>query len=789
MPPRHPYLVRDFRVLDFTTGIAGPYATKLLADAGADVVKVETGQGDEYRRWSASGADLHDTDGAMFCYLNAGKRSVIGGPSDSYVRQLLSRADLLVEAGVSDAELEVIRSDFPLLDVLSISPFGRSGPWRERPWTEFTLQALAGSTGGRGFPDRAPVHAGGQLGEWIAGSYAGAAALVLRTAARRHGRRGRHIDMSMLECLCVAMSLYAPLTASLSGKPPTGRTVEIPSVERSADGWVGFCTITGQMFRDFLLMIDRADLLDDQTIIDPKLRQGRYSEFQKIIEEWTTTLPTAAIEDIASALRIPVSPLGTPGTVTANQQFVARGVFVDNPSGFSQPRRPYLVDGDAGEGPRRAPRLGADTGRVRWSPHQAQAGDLTDAEPLAGLRVVDLTGFWAGPAGTQVLAAFGADVIKVESTQRPDGMRFTSTRPPTVDGWWEWGAVFQGTNAGKRGITLDLSGPDGREALLALLTQADVLIENYSPRVLDNFGLTWELLQGVNSRLTLVRMPAFGLDGPWRDRTGFAQTMEQATGLAWMTGYPDAAPMVLKGPCDPVAGLHAVVATLAALERTDELGRGVFVEVPMVETALNISAEVVIEYGAYGAELVRAGNRGPVAAPQNLYRCAGPGDDAWLALAVATDEHWQALRAALSDPDWARARELADAAGRRRAHDVIDGRLAAFCADRDAAGLAEALVARGIPAAHVVPPAQALDNPQFAARGFAEAIDHPIVGTHRLPGLPFRLTGLRRPWFTRPAPMLGQHNDEVLLGVAGFTPDRIAELRRRGVVGERPQNL
>jgi crotonobetainyl-CoA:carnitine CoA-transferase CaiB-like acyl-CoA transferase len=789
VPPRNTDLVRDFRVLDFTTGIAGPYATKLLVDAGADVVKVESPQGDEYRQWTASGANLHGADSAMFSLLNAGKRSLVGGPSDPAVRHLLAGADLLVEEGLDDATLEMIKCDFPFLDIVSISPFGRSGPWRDRPWTEFTLQALAGSTGGRGFSDCAPVHAGGRLGEWIAGSYAGAAALVLRTAARRRGQRGQHIDMSMLECLCVAMSLYAPLTASLSGTPPAGRTVEIPSVERSADGWIGFCTITGQMFRDFLLMIDRADLLDDQTIVDPKLRQGRYSEFQKIIEEWTTTLPTAAIEDIASAMRIPVSPLGTPETITANEHFVARGVFVEHPSGFLQPRRPYLVDGDAGTSPRPAPRLGADAGRVHWPARQWQSGERSDGEPLSGLRVVDLTGFWAGPAGTQVLAAFGADVIKVESIQRPDGMRFTSTRPPTVDGWWEWGAVFQGTNAGKRGITLDLNRREGRDALLALLVQADVLIENYSPRVLDNFGITWELLQTVNRRLTLVRMPAFGLDGPWRDRTGFAQTMEQATGLAWMTGYPDAAPMVLKGPCDPTAGLHAVVATLAALEKADELGCGVFVEVPMVETALNIAAEVVIEYDAYGAELVRAGNRGPVAAPQNLYRCAGPGDDAWLALAVATDEQWDALRAALSDPEWMRAPELATAAGRRRAHDTIDEKLVEFCADCDATQTAEQLVAQGIPAAYVVPPACAFDNPQFAARGFVETIDHPVVGVHRIPGLPFRLAGREWPWFSRPAPTLGQHNDEALLGVAGFTPDRIAELRREGVVGERPQNI
>ncbi|GAA3383402.1 CaiB/BaiF CoA-transferase family protein [Cryptosporangium minutisporangium] len=767
-------LVEDFRVLDLTTGIAGGYATKLLVDAGADVVKVEPDGGDPLRRWTACGADPGEGGSALFGFLAAGKRSVPGPALDA----LIGGADLLVESGqLDDAELARVRAAHPQLDVLSITPFGRTGPWANRPATEFTLQALAGSIGGRGYPDRPPVQAGGLLGEWIAGSYAGATALALRTGSRR-GRGGEHADLSMCECLCVATSLYAPVTARLAGRRPAGRSVEIPSVERSADGWVGFCTITGQMFADFLVMIGRPDLQDDPGIVDPVRRRERAAEFRKAIEEWTTGLPTAAIEEIASAFRIPVSPLGTPATVMDNAQFAARGVFVPNAAGtLRQPRRPYLVDGDAGPLPGPVPRPGEH--RVAWTSRRQDPG-RPDGAPLDGVRVIDLTMFWAGPAASQLLAGFGADVIKVESAARPDGMRFTSTRTPDVDGWWEWGGVFHGTNAGKRGVTLDLGTAEGRELLLALAADADVLIENYSPRVLDQFGIDAAAIRAVNPRASLVRMPAFGLDGPWRDRTGFAQTMEQATGLAWLTGHADDPPLVLKGPCDPVAGAHAAVAVLAALESAERQGIGVFVEVPMVESALNVAAQLVLEYQAYGAEPARDGNRGPAAAPQGVYRASSAaGDDEWLAVAVATDEQWRALRRVMGGPPW--SDDLDTAARRRAAADLLDARLGEWTAGRDAAAAAELLVAAGVPAARVVPPPDVLDNPQHRARGFAETLDHPVVGVLELPGLPVRFASRRTPWFQRPAPTLGQHNAEVLdVDVA-----RLEQLRSDGVIGDR----
>ena len=225
--------------------------------------------------------------------------------------------------------------------------------------------------------------------------------------------------------------------------------------------------------------------------------------------------------------------------------------------------------------------------------------DDRGALPLDGLRIIDFTAFWAGPAATHMLAALGADVVKVESVQRPDGMRYTTT-PPRAEQWWEWGPVFHGANTGKRGITLDLNDPEGLALAKRLVAGADAVIENFSPRVMENFGLDWDAVHAVNPRAVMVRMPAFGLDGPWRDRTGFAQTMEQITGMAWVTGFADGPPLIPRGACDPLAGMHAVFALLVALEARDRTGEGMLVEVTMVEAALNAAAEQVVEHSADG---------------------------------------------------------------------------------------------------------------------------------------------------------------------------------------------
>ena len=783
-------LLEDVRVVDFSEEVAGPYCTKLLADAGADVVKVEAAAGDSLRRWTASGAALGDSDGALFEFLNTSKRSIVGGPDSEAVRGLLAAADLVVvDQRVGTGQLEWISGKFPHLGVVSITPFGRAGPWATRPASEFVLQALSGSTATRGSPGGQPYYAAGRLGEWIAGVVAAVPAMAVLRRARRSGH-GAVVDVSILECLATFMMGGSVLGSSLQGKSAgmaSSNRQTIPAIEPTADDYIGFAFITAQQWRDFLVMIGHAELVDDAELATSAGRQARQEEVLGMVREWTRQRSSTEIEELAAVMRIPVSPVGRPETITGLPQFRERDIFQLDPTGrFLQPRPPYRVDETPSAPMRPAPRLGADQGQVEWSPptHRSARGDQAQDLPLHGMRVIDLTAFWAGPAATQALAALGAEVIKVEAIQRPDGMRFNLGTHAGIDAWWESSSIFLENNFNKQGVTLDLTSPEGVELLLALVAQADALIENFSPRVLDNFGITWDGVRAVNPRAVMVRMPAFGLSGPWRDRTGIARTMEQASGMAWITGFRDGPPVVPGGPCDPLAGMHAAFALLAALHDRDRSGRGHFIESPMVESALNVAAEVVLEYSAYGTLLTRDGNRGPVAAPQGLYRCAG--EDNWLALAIVRDEDWVALRRVLGEPAWACSADLDNAAGRRAAHDLIDEHLGCFFADRALQRVVDLLIEAGVPAGPVVEPAGITINPQLLDRGFIETLDHPVVGRHEVSGMPFRLSSYGGPWFRTPPPLLGQHNREILQGILGLSDARIEELRRNRIIGERP---
>ncbi len=352
--------------------------------------------------------------------------------------------------------------------------------------------------------------------------------------------------------------------------------------------------------------------------------------------------------------------------------------------------------------------------------------------PFADMKVLDLTTFWAGAYLTCYLGAFGAEIVKVESIQRPDGFRYSGAWAHEGDRWYERSAMWQGTNLNKRDITLDLTSDAGRELVRRLVRDADVVVENFSPRVIEQFGLDYESLVELKPDVILVRMPGFGLQGPWRDYVGWAFNFEQTSGMSAATGYAEGPPCNLQGPADPIVGVHAGVALLAALEHRRRTGEGQLVEIAQIEVAAcgrRRARDRVLD------ERCRStARRQP---PSRL--CAGRVPDrrgrrVGGALACATTRTGRTWSRRWGDPSyWRRF----GGASRTTSFDAV---VAEWTRTRSAAEIVDVLSAQHVPAEQVLTAERMYDIPQLDARGYYEEVEHPITGPHRYPGWPFKMT-------------------------------------------------
>lgn len=791
-----PTPLHDLRVVEISDRIAGSYCGKLLLDAGAQVFKIEPPQGDWLRRYTASGAPLaEDGTAPLFSYLNAGKRSMTfapGSEDSARFRAALAAADVVVvtagpaRAAAMGIDPRQLLEHSPRAVVVTISDFGWTGPHADRAASEFTLQAWSGSPGFRGDPAGPPISIGGDLGEYMGGVFAAFGALAVRRRVERGGP-GEHLDLSMLEAL-TTMQSSEWLHSQLLRVPPIRRTTEVPSIEPAKDGYVGITMVTGQQWLDFAAMVECPQLEEIEQL---RFQIGRW-QYRDLIREqihpWLAERSVAEIVELGQLFRLPIAALGNGSTIRDLDYVRQRGTFTPNPAGFHQPRPPWLMSACAPTRVSATPKVGEADDESPWGRAESGPDPALDGLPLAGVRIVDLTAFWAGPAATHLLAAFGADVVKIESIQRPDGIRYSGGMRDDVDDWWEYGWVFHAMNTNKRSVTLDLGSEEGRRLFTELVAGADVVIENFSPRVMEHFGLTAEVLLGVNPKLVFARMPAFGVEGPWRDRVGFAPTMEQIAGLAWVTGLPEAPPVTPRGACDPLAGVHAAFAVLAALSFAERTGSGQLVELPMLETVLNATAIQAIESEVFGVTLCRRGNRGHGTAIQNIYRCAGDKDD-WIAVTVRDDAQWNALVDVMDRPAWCDDEALSTVAGRVQRADDVDARLAEWFARQSLEPTVERLAGAGIPAAPVVSPSLVTDNPQLRERGFFEALHHGSTGLGLYPCPPFALLDGQDRWLLRPPPKLGEHNEEILRDRCGLTDEELTRLASSGVIGTRPKGL
>lgn len=399
------------------------------------------------------------------------------------------------------------------------------------------------------------------------------------------------------------------------------------------------------------------------------------------------------------------------------------------------------------------------------------------------LRVLDISMGWAGPLVGQMFAEMGADVIKVEDTHHFDWWRGSLSMGPPEMQPIERASVFNTANRGKRGVTLDLAAAPGIEILKKLIEVSDILIENFSPGVMDRLGLGYQSVSAINPRLIMISMPSFGSDGPECNARGYGNTVEAMAGVTGLTGYHDGDGQrytLSNALGDPVGGLHGVFALMVALRERERTGRGQLIELAQVESLIPFVADAMLEYQFTGKVPAARGNRHREHAPHGIYRCAG--DDNWIALACETDDQWRSLAHALGIED----KRFATASARKANEDVLDAELSRAIAQLSADDCIARLHEAGVLAAPVNPASAVMADPQIQSREYFVAIDRAVVGTHLYPGAVARIpeTPLRA---DTPAPLLGEHNRQVFKETLGITDDEISELERIGVIGSSPR--
>lgn len=392
---------------------------------------------------------------------------------------------------------------------------------------------------------------------------------------------------------------------------------------------------------------------------------------------------------------------------------------------------------------------------------------------LAGIRVLDLTNVLAGPFCCHQLVHFGAEVIKIEAPERGDLARQLGADPDLNAR--NMGVSFLAQNAGKKSVTLNLKDPRGRELFLRLAAEADVVVENFRPGVMDRFDLGWDVLKDANPRLVYCAISGFGQDGPWSDKPAYDQIVQGLSGVMSITGDQDSAPLRVGYPVgDTIGGLTAAFAICAALNRRE----AAFIDISMLESLLVTTGWVISNWLVAGQQPAPQGNENPTSAPSGTFRAR----DAPINIAANKDEQWQALARHIGRDDLLENPDFATREDRKNNRLALRAEIEAAIADRVAAELADELTEIGVPAGAVMTIPAILDHPVIADRAMlADFKNVPGVDRDvRLVRTGAKING-EAPAVAEPPPVLGQDNEEVL-GALGLTADDLAQLEKDGVI-------
>ena len=788
------------RVLDLAQGLAGPFCAKLLADQGADVVKIEPLGGDLARSFGPFPSDKPDPEASgSFVFVNTSKRGVTldldSSEGRADLQRLLGRYDVVI-AGETEPQLAArglglsqLRAWNPNLILTTVNGFGSAGPYAGQSWNNLIACALGGWANACGIPQREPLQIGGAIAEMFAGGFAAVATLLAVAGRRNHGR-GDHVDVSAQQTTLTG-ALVPSVRYEYDGALPERQSTQHsgPSfILPSADGHAGINVLTQAQWELLCQFLGRPDMVDD-----PRFQPGvRAAHADEVAAEFAPIVAQRDAEEMfheAQIWRVPLGIVPSLREIPNMPPHRDRGFFVPiEVSGrtIEVPGLPFTSNATTPT-VSRPPRLGEHTAEVLaevagepvLAPPDAPPPS-TNPPPLAGLRIVDLSMFMSGPLATQICADAGAEVIKVESVQRIDGWRGAGQGEQA----WERSPVFNWINRSKHGITLNLTDERGSDLLKRLVADADVVIENYTPRVMANFGLDYEALRVIKPDLIMMSMPGFGRTGAWHDYVAFGLSTEQMAGICHLTGYADDQPLftgTMGG--DHLVGVMAAGALLGALHHRDQTGEGQHIDLGQVAASTMYVGDALTGWALSGRDPGRVGNRHCAMAPHGTYPCR---DGRWIAIACEDSEQWASLAELIGHQEWTEPDSPYDEpAARLRDADLLDAAVTEWTRSQSHVELMGLLRSRGVMAAAVLNGAELLADPQLAARDAFIPQDRPGLGVKHYPGQPYQFLAAE-PVTSRRAPMLGEDTREVLSRLLGLELDELEALEQDDVIGTLP---